>query len=660
MVVGNNKQYRLSYFGADYSDEVYSGLCKHFNQENKIISLTGIFPKVEFDDFSFIHKPTQNYLNLVNNAQLVDGASTRLICLERLMAQLVNAIPSDARWGVHSALLDWPIVKSVLKTKKPYFYDSLIYKNNMKPYRNIEEVRQFLKRYQFILKNKKVGHKLGFNKSIRALDKSAFDDIDVLITRMGLLERIDLNVLKNKIVIVDSLRPGLLQRLGDADVKQVYTYLPQVKQLEDENRLNFSLIESLIYCDNNKNIGRNIITHWLEKNEVVKKYNKYTTTRSKRFIRKFGFVIHPLSFRDILRHPILKPAEPIISRYKESFEKSLTYLPGMSYGKIKGIESAYDGQLAQGNIYTLFDTPKQMLAQNEDQVYSKLVKLCNKAKEEGCELIGLGAFTKVVGDSGVTVNNRSPIPVTTGNSLSASATLWAARVALEKMNFNGKFKGRGMKHDVKVMVIGATGSIGAAASKLIAFSSTHLKIHARNQSKLEILKKEIDLLNLKCEVEIVVDVNQAIEDCDLVITATSSWGKKLFDILRVKPGCVICDVSRPLNVSKEEVLSRPDVLVVESGEITLPGSNLSLNCDIGTPQGVVYACLAETAILALEGRFESFTISRDVDVEKLRLIYDLCKKHRAKLGKIRGHHGVITDHEIELCREIALSVKACI
>src|SRR5689334_23929507 len=34
-----------------------------------------------------------------------------------------------------------------------------------------------------------------------------------------------------------------------------------------------------------------------------------------------------------------------------------------------------------------------------------------------------------VGDAGVTIAQRSPIPVTTGNSLSAAATLWAARDA---------------------------------------------------------------------------------------------------------------------------------------------------------------------------------------------------------------------------------------
>ena len=39
----------------------------------------------------------------------------------------------------------------------------------------------------------------------------------------------------------------------------------------------------------------------------------------------------------------------------------------------------------------------------------------------GAQVAGLGAFTGVVGDAGITINERSPIPVTTGNSLTIAA-----------------------------------------------------------------------------------------------------------------------------------------------------------------------------------------------------------------------------------------------
>ena len=52
------------------------------------------------------------------------------------------------------------------------------------------------------------------------------------------------------------------------------------------------------------------------------------------------------------------------------------------------------------------------------------------ARKLGAQVMGLGAFTKVVGDAGVTVAKQAPLPITTGNSYSASGALWAAHEAV--------------------------------------------------------------------------------------------------------------------------------------------------------------------------------------------------------------------------------------
>jgi hypothetical protein len=54
-------------------------------------------------------------------------------------------------------------------------------------------------------------------------------------------------------------------------------------------------------------------------------------------------------------------------------------------------------------------------------------------RKMGAQIMGLGAFTKVVGDAGVTVARRSSLPITTGNSYSASGALWAAADAMRRM-----------------------------------------------------------------------------------------------------------------------------------------------------------------------------------------------------------------------------------
>ena len=71
------------------------------------------------------------------------------------------------------------------------------------------------------------------------------------------------------------------------------------------------------------------------------------------------------------------------------------------------------------------------------------------AADRGAKIVGLGAFTKVVGDAGVTVAKRAPIPVTTGNSLTIAATLETAKLTAKRLGWPDLAKG-------KAMIVGAT------------------------------------------------------------------------------------------------------------------------------------------------------------------------------------------------------------
>jgi len=61
-----------------------------------------------------------------------------------------------------------------------------------------------------------------------------------------------------------------------------------------------------------------------------------------------------------------------------------------------------------------------------------------------------------------------------------------------------------------------------------------------------------------------------IADMDMIVTATSGAGKKVLDIMKVKPGCVITDVGAAARPAADEVAKRPDVLGIESGEDPAP------------------------------------------------------------------------------------------
>ncbi|HRZ60647.1 MAG TPA: dehydrogenase, partial [Rubrivivax sp.] len=175
-------------------------------------------------------------------------------------------------------------------------------------------------------------------------------------------------------------------------------------------------------------------------------------------------------------------------------------------------------------------------------------------------------------------------------------------------------------------------------------------------AKLLALKRSILRETPDARVVLSAQADEHLAQMDMVVTATSGAGKKVLDIMLAKPGCVITDVARPLDLSPEDVAKRPDVLVIESGEVRLPGDVRMKN--IGLPPGVAYACLAETIVLALEGRFENYTVGRAIEWEKVHEIYKLGLKHGMQLAAISGVNGVYSDDDIARVRALALAARA--
>ena len=370
-----------------------------------------------------------------------------------------------------------------------------------------------------------------------------------------------------------------------------------------------------------------------------------------RNIRRFAFVVHPLSQEYIKKgFPLPKGTPKFIM---DKVETLAAYMPPMVYCKMSNIVSP-TGAEAEGWLISVGGTPKEMLSHSPEFTYRRLLHAAKIAEGRGAQIMGLGAFTKVVGDAGITVARRASIPITTGNSYSASGALWAAADAMRRM---GLIKpGKDSKRvPAKTMVIGATGSIGSVSARLLAMAFDEVVIAGRDMKKLNELRDSILEDTPDAKVTSSTDYDSLLGDMDMIVTSTSGAGKKILDITKVKPGCVITDVARPLDLPPSEVAKRPDVLVIESGEIELPTPVKGMK-SIGLPKNVIYACLAETIVLALEGRFEVFTIGRDTEWEKVKEIYKLSLKHGMKLSAISGVKGVYSDEDI--AKVVALAKKA--
>jgi predicted amino acid dehydrogenase len=372
-------------------------------------------------------------------------------------------------------------------------------------------------------------------------------------------------------------------------------------------------------------------------------------------INRFAFVIHPLSqeyFKKIKPVEMLSRVSPPV--FMDALERVMAYAPPFVYSKVTGIRSPA-GVEAEGWLISVGGTPKEIMSHSPEFTYKRLLDAAEMARKLGAQIMGLGAFTKVVGDAGVTVAKRAPLPITTGNSYSASGALWAAHDAVLRLGLVPKPNGKARVR-FKAMVVGATGAIGSVCARLLVKAAEEVYMVSPETAKLLALKESILKETPDAKMFLSARADRDIADMDMIVTATSGAGKKVLDIMKVKPGCVITDVARPLDLPPEEVAKRPDVLVIESGEIELPGDVQMKN--IGLPKNVAYACLAETIVLALEGRFENFTVGRAIEWEKVREIYKLGLKHGMKLAAISGVNGPFTDEDIERVRQLALAARA--
>ncbi|HYX31673.1 MAG TPA: hypothetical protein VE954_01075 [Oligoflexus sp.] len=291
---------------------------------------------------------------------------------------------------------------------------------------------------------------------------------DYFLATSNVIRCFDLQDFSDKTLLLDDMNEELAADLRAARVFNAFWFKPQIPGLTED--LPYSVIEAVIQLcqDSDESLSQDDILEFLTIHRVNPCMQRLHAEREGS-IRRFAFVIHPLSRRDLFRHPVLKPLTWLPERVQPWMEKGIGKAPGVLYGRIKGIKSMADGGLAEGLIYTLFATPKEMLAANPDAIYEKILAIADDAKKQGAEIIGLGAFTKIVGDAGVTIAHRSPIPVTTGNSLSAAATLWAARDALLKLGFIQIGKDKHKKTQGRAMVIGATGSIGKVCARILTF-----------------------------------------------------------------------------------------------------------------------------------------------------------------------------------------------
>jgi len=350
---------------------------------------------------------------------------------------------------------------------------------------------------------------------------------------------------------------------------------------------------------------------------------------------RFGFIMHPLSVSEDVgrKYPIARylPARMI--------EWGLKRVPPMLVSHITGVVGS-DGAQAEGWFVGCPLTPRQFLELDEGYVIGRIIQAGKVAQQAGACIVGLGAFTSVVGDAGISIARGLDIAVTTGNSYTVHTAIEGTLEAARLMGLEPE--------RCAAAVVGCTGSIGRVTSQMLAEVVPHLVLVGRDEARLRAVA---DQLAGRAQVETSTHTATALLAADIVVSVTSALDT-VIEPWFLKPGAVVCDVARPRDVSKRVAKQRPDVLVIEGGVVAVPG-NVDFGFDFGFPARTAYACIAETMILALEQRYESYSLGRDIEAAKVREIAALAAKHGFRLAGFRSFEREVTSEHINRTRELA-------
>jgi fatty aldehyde-generating acyl-ACP reductase len=350
---------------------------------------------------------------------------------------------------------------------------------------------------------------------------------------------------------------------------------------------------------------------------------------------EFAFIIHPVSgAKDAARK------YPLLALLPEAvLERLLKHIAPKPVSEITGL-CGLTGAEAHGWFVGCPLTPRQFLDLPQDFVLDKIIRAARIAQDLGAKVVGLGAMTSVVGDAGITIADNVDIAVTTGNSYTVWTAVEGAKRAAALMGTQVS--------QAHVAVMGATGSIGQVCTRIMADQAAAVTLIGRREQRLAGLAASI---NSKAEITYTTDPAAGLRDADIVITVTAAVDTVVpGDAL--KPGAVVCDVARPRDVSKQVARQRPDVLVIEGGAVEVPG-DVDFHFNFGFPPKTAYACMAETMILALEERYESFTLGRDLSLDRVKEIAALAHKHGFRLAGFRSFERQVTDQHIESVKKAA-------
>lgn len=296
----------------------------------------------------------------------------------------------------------------------------------------------------------------------------------------------------------------------------------------------------------------------------------------------FAFLVHP---RADLRQDMARLARPLGIVPNIVYDHALRRLP---LPPLRFASVDLDGREVGRLILVPFGA--RHLLTDRRAGARKVAQAVDLAAATGSDLVGLGGLTSPVTNGGRQLMRRNDIGVTNGNAFTAATVHRQVRSILATAPSG------------RVAVVGATGSVGSAVTRLLARDGlgADLLLVARDRQRLSGLAETVGARTA-------TDL-AAVATCDIVVLLTSA-ADALVGPGHLGRGAVVLDATQPRNTSPDLLRRRPDVRVLDGGVVDVPGLRLR-GGSIGLAPGQAFACLAETMLLSLHGHRGHFSLGR--------------------------------------------------
>lgn len=317
----------------------------------------------------------------------------------------------------------------------------------------------------------------------------------------------------------------------------------------------------------------------------------------------FAFILHPRDEADAFRARRFSLLRQISADDADFLARVMTLEPTV-VGEVTFGFSPFRGELM-----CIACWPEDVLTQRGR---CEIERAVDASVERGNLVLGLGALTAPATAGGARLVERLPpgVTITNGNAYTAAVLVENVLQAGERTELSRP----------RVAVVGCTGSVGAAVSRLLAAQGLDLVLVGRTAAKARRALQDL---------EAVARFSGEPSDAgaaDVVLLLTSAPSARLPE-RSLREAAVVIDAAEPPNVREEEVRAwRGRIAYARGGRALIPGHRCSYDFGLDRPEET-FACLAETYLFLREGiRDHSVGSPSTGDAERL--------------GRVARRHGV--------------------